>query len=80
MEFFLSTKYFLSRKWPKFPKRQPIDKAIECLGIKSEYPGTIIRLSAAIGLGEIIKLEIKKYADWVITIQNNIEREVKKQQ
>jgi len=37
-------------------------------------------LSAAIGLGEIIKLEIKKYADWVITIQNNIEREVKKQQ
>lgn len=54
-----------------------LDKAIENLLINSEHPGTVVRWSAAFALGEIIKLNLKKYTDLIPTVQAIIEREEK---
>jgi hypothetical protein len=52
-----------------------LDKAIGNLLINSEFPGTVVRWSAALALGEIIKLRTKWNKDLIPAVEAIIRRE-----
>jgi hypothetical protein len=56
-----------------YPAR--LDNAINNLLKNSEYPGTVVRWSAAFALGEIIKLKTKRNKDLIPAIEAIINRE-----
>jgi hypothetical protein len=54
-----------------------LDGAIKNLLTNSEYPGTVVRWSAAFALGEIVKLKTKRNKDLIPAIESIIKREEK---
>lgn len=52
-----------------------LDKAIGNLLTNSEFPGTVVRWSAALALGEIVKLKSKRNKDLVPAVEAIIRRE-----
>ncbi|MEQ1603543.1 MAG: hypothetical protein ABL999_01590 [Pyrinomonadaceae bacterium] len=52
-----------------------LDKAIGNLLTNSEFPGTVVRWSAALALGEIVKLKTKRNKDLVPALEAIIRRE-----
>lgn len=56
-----------------FPDR--LDKAIGNLLTNSEFPGTVVRWSAALALGEIVKLKTKQNKDLIPAVEAIIRRE-----
>ena len=56
-----------------YPDR--LDAAICNLLTNSEFPGTVVRWSAAFALGEIVKLKAAKYGDLVPAVEAILRRE-----
>jgi hypothetical protein len=54
-----------------------LDEPLKNLLINSEYPGTVVRWSAAFALGEIVKLKTKRNKDLIPAIESIIKREEK---
>jgi hypothetical protein len=52
-----------------------LDKAIGNLLTNSEFPGTVVRWSAALALGEIVKLRTKRNNDLVQAVEAIVRRE-----
>jgi hypothetical protein len=52
-----------------------LDKAIGNLLTNSEFPGTVVRWSAALALGEIVKLKTKRTKDLIPALEAIIRRE-----
>ena len=52
-----------------------LDKAIGNLLTNSEFPGTVVRWSAALALGEIVKLKTKRTKDLIPAVEAIIRRE-----
>jgi HEAT repeat protein len=52
-----------------------LDKAIANLLTNSEFPGTVVRWSAAYALGEIVKLGTKRNKDLIPAVEAIIRRE-----
>lgn len=52
-----------------------LDKAIGNLLTNSEFPGTVVRWSAALALGEIVKLKTKRNKDLIPAVEAIIRRE-----
>jgi HEAT repeat protein len=52
-----------------------LDEAIKNLLVNTEYPGTVVRWSAAFALGEIIKLKTKLNNELVPAIESIVKRE-----
>ena len=52
-----------------------LDKAIVNLLTNSEFPGTVVRWSAAFALGEIVKLKTKRNKDLIPAIEAIIRRD-----
>lgn len=52
-----------------------LDKAIGNLLTNSEFPGTVVRWSAALALGEIVKLRTKRNKDLIPAVEAIIRRE-----
>jgi hypothetical protein len=52
-----------------------LDKAIGNLLINSEFPGTVVRWSAAFALGEIVKLKLRRNKDLIPAVEAIVKRE-----
>ena len=52
-----------------------LDNAVGNLLTNSEYPGTVVRWSAALALGEIVKLKNKRNKDLIPAVEAIIRRE-----